>query len=195
MKKVKLLVFLLLLIVPTYFVYSDTIQNNSTSFNVLPKLKISTLFNGKDKLNIKDKNSITVTLLVENTTNEDSHNNIVTSIIPSGFNVISVNSKDGYKIDGNTISWNIDNIKAMSKLSLSFNLAIPKNRNINDKFYINSNAYSDNSVPVTASSLVEVNKTAFIETKDFKTGVLIIVISLCFTGLLIVGRKQSFNEF
>lgn len=191
MKNIKYVVFFILMIIPFCFVMAEG------SLSLRSKLKVTTLFNGSSEIDIKDKRSINVNLIVENIYSSVSYNNRVETKIPSGFDLINVsnNVKYEYDKDKNVVTWYIDKIDGLEKENIFFSLIIPKEKNISKSFFISNTIYSDGSVPVTNSSMIELKSTPFIKTKEFKTGISIIIVSITSALLLIVVNKNTLKRF
>ena len=179
------------MIIPFCFVMAEG------SLSLRSKLKVTTLFNGSSEIDIKDKRSINVNLIVENIYSSVSYNNRIETKIPSGFDLINVsnNVKYEYNKDKNVITWHIDKIDGLEKENIFFSLIIPKEKNISKSFFISNTIYSDGSVPVTNSSMIELKSTPFIKTKEFKTGISIIIVSITSALLLIVVNKNTLKRF
>ena len=92
------------------------------------------------------KVNMSYSLVVENQSeNADAKDIEVTAVIPS---IITIeNGSDGADIDGQTVTWTIDEIEAGKKVKLSFSGYINENTdnvdNLNGRFYINGEKIED----------------------------------------------------
>ncbi len=146
----------------------------SASFNTVPyfvsqqgniKLEIKESVNSLTKYNASKNKSLNYRVIVDNTGNASSSNNVITTYLPKEISVVNntISHNGVYNKQNNTITWKIDNIEANEHIELHYRAIAPNKTNGKDLMSHSTvksdqvtNAVQSNTTIVTLDRIIEI---------------------------------------
>lgn len=152
------------------------------------KLSIKNYVNNLESYTTTRGKTLNYKIVVENSGSVDSHNNVITTKIPTELEYVKGSASDGgiYNKTNHTITWKVDTIGANSKISLRYSAYVPKSVTGGVKF-IGSSSITSEEVGEVQSRETQVS---LFNNPQTAAPVAIIVIMVSMLGVLTVLKNH-----